>query len=582
MSKKTKPALEIVNDSVDESLTRHDRATLAELVDDYRHRRITRRSFLRNSAIFGLSATSVSAIVAACGGADEEAAPGEPQPTAKINVGVGQDADTVDPQAFKTIPGYYMMGNLYDQLIDLEATSEGDILKADDTKPAPMIARSMEISDDRLTATFKLDPKAAFQDGTPITVEDVRYTFTRGIQGTQYTNTLMQMLTLSKPENIETPDEETVVFTLDEPNPMTERLLSLQVLSIQSNEKGEANSTAKDKWADEWWRANVFGSSAYNLKEWRRGVGFELEPNRNYWREGLPKNGGLVFKIITDPQERLNLLRSGDLHIAYEISPKDAAAIREEEGGPAKLISAPSPWNFMLTFTNNQKPFDDKRVRQALSFAVPYDTIINEVMKGLARPSKGFIVPGMPTSDQSFWAYDTDLQKAKELLSAAGFPDGFQSSIDVLIGRPEDEQAATFIQANFRQIGVEVEVRKLAEAQYQENRNEAKAPMQIVEWFSWVNDPFYHMFWNLLSSNTFTNSARYNNPEVDKLILEGLYEPDPGRREAMSREAQEVIVDDAPWAFLFARDFFVPVASNVSDYPLWPDQNPRLYWSFLA
>lgn len=578
-----KPSLDIVGDAVGESLTRHDQATLTDLVDDYRSRRITRGSFIRSATVFGLSATSLSGLLAACGGDDKQSAAttGAAQRTsAKLNVGIGQDADTVDPQAFKSIPGYYMLANLYDQLIDLEPTREGDILKVGEAKPAPMIATTMEVSDDRLTATFNLDPNAKFEDGSPITADDVKYTFTRGIKGTQYTSILMGMLTLSKPENILTPDEKTVVFKLDKPNPMLERLLSLQVLSIQSKAKGDANASAKDKFSDAYWRSNVFANSAYTLKSWNRGEGFELAPNPHY-RKGLPKNGGLVFRIVSDPQERLNLLKSGDLHISYEVSAKDAAAIRDE-GGETKLISAPSPWSFGLAFNNGQKPFDDVRVRQALSYAVPYDTIIEDVMYGLARPAKSIVPPGMETSDQSFWKYDTDLTKAKELLAAAGHPDGFKSSIDVLIGRAEDEQAATFIQSSFREIGVDVEIRKLAEAQYQANRNDAKSPMQIVEFFSWVNDPMYHMFWNMLSTNTFTNSSRYNNKKVDKLILAGLYEPDLAKREELSKEAQKTIVEEAPWAFLYARDYYVPVAKNLTDYPLWPDQNPRLYWSYLS
>jgi peptide/nickel transport system substrate-binding protein len=106
--------------------------------------------------------------------------------------------------------------------------------------------------------------------------------------------------------------------------------------------------------------------------------------------------------------------------------------------------------------------------------------------------------------------------------------------------------------------------------------------MQIAEWFSWVNDPMYHLYWNFLSSNTFTNSARYANKAVDRLIQNGMYEPNQARRATMSRQAQRMIVDDAPWAFLFARDFFQPVARNLHDFPLWPDQNPRFYWTFLT
>jgi len=106
--------------------------------------------------------------------------------------------------------------------------------------------------------------------------------------------------------------------------------------------------------------------------------------------------------------------------------------------------------------------------------------------------------------------------------------------------------------------------------------------MQIVEFYSWVTDPFYHLFFNLFSKNTFTNSSRYANKQVDAIIQRGLYEPDQAKRDALSREAQKLIIDDAPWAWLFARDFFVPVAGNLQDFPLWPDQNPRFYWSHLS
>jgi peptide/nickel transport system substrate-binding protein len=586
MARRTrKPAIDVVGDNVAERLTQRDRETLADAVDSYREGRTTRRRFIVHGTAFGLSMTSLSAVLAACGQSPNQqtgGGNGGGGKTAKLAIGVNADADTVDPQAFKTIPGYYMLANLYDQLIDFEPMRGKAGLVADGTKTAPMIARSMEASSDRRKFTFALDPKAAFSDGKPITADDVKYTFQRGIEGEQYTNLVMGMLTLSSAKHITIQDPHTVVFELDETNPMAERLINLQVMSIQSKAVGEQHATSKSKWADDYWRKNVYGNSAYTLKSWNRGEGWELAPSKHYYRAGLPKNGGLVFRIISDPQERLNLLKSGTLHVAYDVPAKDAAAIRDQGDGQTKLVSIPSPWSFGLAFNNSQDPFKDKRVRQALSYAVPYDAIIDNVMHGLARPAKSMVPPGMPTHDPSAWHYDTNPQKAKELLAAAGHSNGFKSSIDVLIGRPEDEQAATLIQASFREIGVGVDVRKLAEAEYQEKRNNASSPMQIVEFYSWVTDPFYHLFWNMFSKNTFTNSSRYGNKQVDALINRGLYEPDSAKREAISHEAQKLIIEDAPWAWLFARDFFVPVAGNLQDFPLWPDQNPRLYWSHLS
>ena len=582
-SRTRKPAIEVVGDNVGEPLTRHDRETLADVVDSYRDGHTTRRRFIVTSAAFGLSMTSLSALVAGCGASpNDNAGGGGDGKTAKLAIGVNADADTVDPQAFKTIPGYYMLANLYDQLIDFEAAAGKAGLVADGTKTAPMIARSMDVSDDLRTYRFALDPKATFSDGKPITAEDVKYTFQRGIEGEQYTKTVMGMLTLSSADKITIEDPQTITFEIDEPNPMAARLLNLQVMSIQSKAVGEKNASTKSKWADDYWRANVYGNSAYTMKSWNRGEGWELAPSKNYYRSGVPKNGGLVFRVITDPQERLNLLKAGTLQVAFDVPAKDAAAIRDQGDGQTKLVSLQSPWSFGLAFNNSQEPFKDKRVRQALSYAVPYDQIINNVMHGLARPAKSMVPPGMDTHDESAWKYDTNLQTAKQLLEAAGHGDGFKSSIDVLIGRPEDEQAATLIQASFREIGVQVDVQKLAEAEYQEKRNNGTAAMQIVEFYSWVTDHFYHLFFNLHSENTFTNSARYANKQVDRLIERGLYEPDAEKRASLSREAQKLVIDDAPWAWLFARDYFVPVAANLQDFPLWPDQNPRFYWSHLS
>jgi peptide/nickel transport system substrate-binding protein len=575
-------AIDVVADNVAEPLTQRDRETLADVMDSYRDGRVSRRSFIRASAAFGLSATTLSGLLAGCGASPEGPSDSGGGKGSKLAIGVNADADTVDPQAFKTIPGYYMLANLYDQLIDLEAQPQKGALVAEGTTTAPMIASSMDVSNDRTKLTFKLAPNAKFSDGTPITAEDVKYTFQRGIEGEQYTNLVMSMLTLSKTSNIKIEDPRTVSFLIDEPNPMSERLVNLQVMSIQSKKVGEQHATAKSKWADDYWRDNVYGNSAYVLKSRDRGEGWELAPSKNYYRRGLPKNAGLVFRIISDPQERLNLLKDGTLHVAYDVPAKDAAAIRDQGDEQAKLISIQSPWSFGLAFNNGKEPFKDPRVRQALSYAVPYDQIIDDVMQGLARPAKSMVPPGMDTHDPSAWNYDTDLNKAKQLLAAAGHPDGFKSSIDVLIGRPEDEQAATLIQANFRQIGVDVDVQKLAEAQYQEKRNNASSPMQIVEFYSWVTDPFYHLFWNMYSKNAFTNSSRYSNPKVDAIIDKGLYEPDKAKRDDLSRQAQRTITEDAPWAWLFARDFFVPVAANLQDFPLWPDQNPRFYWSHLG
>ena len=198
-------------------------------------------------------------------------------------------------------------------------------------------------------------------------------------------------------------------------------------------------------------------------------------------------------------------------------------------------------------------------------------------MHGLARPAKSMVPPGMPTHDPSAWKYDTNPQKAKQMLAAAGHPDGFKSSIDVLIGRPEDEQAATLIQASFREIGVDVEVSKLAEAEYQEKRNNGSSPMQIVEFYSWVDRPLLPPVLEHALGEHVHELLPLLEPEGRQADPDrGLYEPTRRKREAIEPQAQKLIIEDAPWAWLFARDFFAPVAKQPAGLPAVARPEPAL------
>src|SRR5262249_6094684 len=142
-------------------------------------------------------------------------------------------------------------------------------------------------------------------------------------------------------------------------------------------------------------------------------------------------------------------------------------------------------------------PFDNKLVRQALSYAVPYDTIMREVLRGQGIQLKSPIPAGTPGSNFSYWHYNTDYAKAKSLLAKAGVKNGFDAQLTIAVGNPLDEQTATWIQQGLQQIGVHVSINKMPLAAF-------TAKLQAKEhkfWFSpnsWIsinNDPLYHLFW---------------------------------------------------------------------------------------
>jgi len=583
MKKRRKPAVQIVNDNVDEPLTEQDRLTMAEYVEDYRCARITRRDFVQQSAAFGLSVASLGAILADVGpvAGSAEAAVGQARGR-KLAVGLESDADTLDPQAFRSVTAYYLTPNIYDSLGYHPWTLRNDLLVVDTKKFGPLIGSSRRILNNQTRIVYTIRQGVTFEDGSQLTMDDVVWTFERALNGTQYTAAIAPLLRWSKTKPVERLSDRTVAFNFEGPSPMAPLMLGMVVFSILSKKAGEANASQKDKYADAFWRANVVGNGPYLFRSWVRGQGWQFVVNPRYWnRASLPRNGGVTVRIITDPQQRLSLLKAGQLHLADGVSPKDVASLRE--GHPnARVLSAPSTWTWGLMFNTGVKPFSNKLVRQALSYAVPYDRIIKDVMFGFARLARGMVPPGMPTHDPTAWKYNTDLRKAKELLTRAGYPNGFKTRIVVLRGRAPDESAATFIQANFRQIGVDAAIDKLQVAAFADAQNNRKFQMLLSEWHSWVKDPMYHMYWNLHSKNSFTNHTGYKNPKFDKLIEDGLYESDPAKRAAMSRQAQRIAIEDAPWAWTYARDFYFPVAKNFHNLFFGADHLLRLQYSFLS
>ena len=122
-----------------------------------------------------------------------------------------------------------------------------------------------------------------------------------------------------------------------------------------------------------------------------------------------------------------------------------------------------------------------------------------------------------------------------------------------------------------------VNVRKMTDAEYYENFNQGQLHAFIGEWYSWVNDPMYHLYWNFLSTNTATNATGYSNPRVDEIITTGLYETDLAKRESLSKEAQRIIVEEAPWGLLFQINYVVAGRANVKD-DNWNTHVGARYW----
>jgi peptide/nickel transport system substrate-binding protein len=500
---------------------------------------------------------------------------------AKIVVASGADLDELDPHYFKSIPAYYLVANIYDNLFayDYATQADGGLTPNKDEsgnwKLLPWLLESWTVSDDQKTITFKLRTDVVFSDGTPMTSADVVATWARGVSDTSvYSKLVFNLMTVTKPDQITAPDDSTVVLSLEQPTAFALKMIATNVVSIMSKKAIEAHSTADDPTAHNYFHANTLGSTAYTLANWTPGVQWELAPNPNYWNKPALLNGGVLVRTIPDPSQRLSLLMNGDVDLAFDLLPKDMAGLK---GNPdVKLFDFPIPWPQFLGMNNKVPPFDNVDVRRAVSHAIPYQTIIDQVMFGFARPCKSPVADGMPTSDYSYWSYDGGTAKAKEILDGLGMKN-LSFDLSIRIGYPTHEQIAVWIQSSLADAGATVNINKMTDADYLEKFNSGAMQSFIAEWYSWVNDPIYHMYFNFSSKATATNGVGYSNPQVDQILDSAMYEPDQAKRDDLSKQAQKIIVDEAPWGLLYAIDYTVGARANVKGFAYTPDTAAR-YW----
>ncbi|HET7088188.1 MAG TPA: ABC transporter substrate-binding protein, partial [Anaerolineae bacterium] len=270
--------------------------------------------------------------------------------------------------------------------------------------------------------------------------------------------------------------------------------------------------------------------------------------------------------------------RAGDVDVALGIPYSD---LNELDADPDITIHAiPTTRVYHLGMNLNVPPFDDKRVRQAVSMAIPYEAIVENVIYGYGRQPTSPIPEGMEGHTDEFWTYsEADLDAARALLAEADYPDGFEVELTV----PQEDQtrvdAATWVQSGLAEIGIRVTINAVPTAEFSELINSHELPFFIQEWYSWGNDPFYQLTWNF-KCGSFPNFVNYCNEELDKIIEDGTFSRDPQERAELARRAQEILVDEAVWAFLYQPDWIVATRANVSGIALFDDLTLR--YGFLG
>jgi peptide/nickel transport system substrate-binding protein len=498
-----------------------------------------------------------------------------------ITIVYDSDVDHIELMQFRSVGAYHVTANLYEPLLT-QTTIEnraGELIGQSEFEGA--LAESWEVSEDGTTFTFHLREDNTFADGTPLTAHDFKYTFDRAFTGPGYIGVLAPFMAVSSADAITVIDDYTLQIQTDQPAALVETVVGFQVLGAISQATSEEHATEDDPWAEEWYRANSNSSGAYSISEWTPGEEYVFEPNPNYWRgEDFFQNSGVTFRIVADAEERAQLLLDGEVDIALGLP---FGELRDLARNPDLTVHAiPSTRLYHLGMNNNVAPFDDVRVRQAISMAIPYNALIENVLSGFGTQPTSPVSVGMEGHTSDFWTYgDADLDDAIALLEDAGLGDGFELELTI----PAEDQtridAADWIQAGLSRIGIDVSINAVPTAEFSELINSHELPFFIQEWYSWGNDPFFQLTFNL-QCGSFPNYVNYCNEEVDDLIAQGTFSRDDDEREDLIRRAQEIIVEDAPWAYLYQPDLVVVTRSNIEGIALFNDLTIRYAYLGIA
>ncbi|WP_026380809.1 ABC transporter substrate-binding protein [Afifella pfennigii] len=468
---------------------------------------------------------------------------------------------SLDPHAVTAVNDFRILMNVYDGLVRY---------KSGTLEPEPALATAWEISPDGKTYTFQLREGVTFHDGTPFDAEAVKFNFERMLDEEHPfhdTGPFPLAFFFSSVETIEAPDARTVVFNLKEPY--------APFLSNLAYPTGLIVSPAAVQEHGKDFGRNPSGTGAFKFAEWESNSRVVVEANDDYW-DGAPNLQAVVFRPITDANTRVAEMLSGGVDLMVEVPPDNVSQFADDANFTVHEQAGPHVW--FLILNTKEGPFADKRVRQAVNYAIDKQALVENVLQGTAEVAAG------PTPPAFAWAYNENLEpyrhdpdKARQLLAEAGV-----ESADLTFyvteggsGMLDPVAMGAAIQADLAEVGLDAEIETYEWNTFLGKVNpglEGKADMAEMAWMT--NDPDTLPYLTLRSEampeNGGFNSGYYANEEVDRLLEQARRETDQQKRAGLYKQMQEIVHEDAPWAFVANWKQNAAASARVENFELQP------------
>ena len=457
--------------------------------------------------------------------------------------------------------------------------------KAGTTEVVPGLAQSWDVSKDGLVYTFHLrkgvkwHTTKAFKPSHDMNADDVLFSFERQwktenpyFKVTSDNHSYFNDMDMPKMlKAVEKVDDATVRFTLNFPNAPFLANMAMDFASISSKE-----------YADQMLKAGTpervdqepVGTGPFQLESYQKDAIIRYKANPSYFA-GKPKIDNLVFAITPDNAVRYAKLKSGECHIMPYPNPADIPAMKKD---PAlKVLEQPGLNVGYLAFNTNKKPFDDKRVRKAVDYAINKKAILDAVYMGIGIPAKNPIPPSMWSYNDAVKDYPYDPAMAKKLLAEAGLPNGFETDLWAIpVQRPYNpngKRIAELMQADLAKVGIKAKIVSYEWGEYRKRAQAGEHQMVQLGWTGDNGDPdnfLYTLLGCASSAPGGSNVAKWCNKDFDDLVSQAQRISDQAKRTELYKKAQLIFKEETPWYTIAHAVQVKPMRKEVEGFKLSP------------
>lgn len=456
-----------------------------------------------------------------------------------VVVGIQQDIDSLDPHKATAAGTKEILFNIFEGLV--KPDENGNLICA--------VASDYSISDDGLVYTFTLRDNVKFHNGNAVTGEDVKYSLERAaglLDGTPLISTLQTI------QSVDILDNKTVQVTVGAAN--TELIYSFVAAIIPA---GSGEDTAADP----------VGTGPFSFVSYTPQEGIVVKKNTDYWQEGLPYLDEVEFKITGSADTALLELQGGSIDIYAYLTDSQANTLKDT----FQVVSSPSNVVQALFLNNAEKPLDDVRVRQAICYALDKDMINEFVAGGNGTPVSSAMLPTLKdyyVDLNDMYGTTANIDKAKELLADAGYPDGFDLTIAIPSNYEFHMQTGEVVAEQLKEVGINVTIDAMEWSTWLDQVYNGRQYQATISGITSDLTPGYLL--NRFQTDSKKNFINFASADYDALYQKIQDTLDVEQKKEYYKQLQQILCEDAGSAFLQVPANTTAIAKDLTGYKFYP------------